>query len=174
MSLRNSKQLVFLQLFWIRHTVPQKVSEFPFGIVIPKSESKGKRRGQTYLKTIYPPPQKLKKKQCQRSPRNPKLLPNLTYGTLGTYARFRVLFTRGIEEKIHYFNFLRLLPAYYTCYLTQNLLVKYLVAYMVMKSLDVVSMYFQAKSRAMCLSMLNILQYFFSVGRFGELVCTTF
>ena len=62
MSLRNSKQLVFLQLFWIRHTVPQKVSEFPFGIVIPKSESKGKRRGQTYLKTIYPPPQKLKKK----------------------------------------------------------------------------------------------------------------
>ena len=62
MSLRNSKQLVFLQLvFWIRlyntliHTVPQKVSEFPFGIVIPKSESKEKRRGQTYLKTISSP-----------------------------------------------------------------------------------------------------------------------
>ena len=62
MSLRNSKQLVFLQLvFWIRlyntliHTVPQKVSEFPFDIVIPKSESKEKRRGQTYLKTISSP-----------------------------------------------------------------------------------------------------------------------
>ena len=49
--LQNSKH--FMCIFFEADS--RKVSGFPFGIVIPKSESKEKRRGQTYLKTISSP-----------------------------------------------------------------------------------------------------------------------